>query len=205
MTAGDHVFISYRRDDGGHAGRLYDHLKRTFSASSVYFDAKDLKGGAVYRAELGQAVRTARACLAVIGQQWLSAKNRARLHGPEEDVLRDELRAALDCAEQDATYGLMQVLAGGASPLNGADLPALLAGLADRQAHRLYDEYYDDCVADLIALLERKYAMRRRVGVAEPALLAELPNDPVQLAALMALVSQKLLGGLAPQAEGIPR
>lgn len=202
MIAGDHVFISYRHDDGGHAGRLYDHLKRAFSASSVYFDAANLKGGAVYRAELDQAVRTARACLAVIGQHWLSAKNRARLHGAEEDVLREELRAALDCAAQNASYGLMQVLAGSASPLDRADLPAQLGGLADRQAHRLYDECYDACIDDLIDLLERRYGMRRSVGVTEPTQLADLPTDPAQLVTLLTLISQKLRGGLAPQAGG---
>lgn len=196
------IFISYRRDDGGHAGRLYDHLKRAFSASSVYFDAANLEGGAVYRAELDKAVRAARACLAVIGQHWLSAKNRARLHGAGEDVLREELRVALDSAAQDASYGLMQVLAGGASPLARADLPPQLAGLADRQVHRLYDEYYDACVEDLIDLLERKYGMRRRVGVVETTQLADLPDDPAQLASLLALISQKLRPGLVLQAGG---
>ncbi|MBI2305841.1 MAG: toll/interleukin-1 receptor domain-containing protein [Rhodocyclales bacterium] len=201
MTKANHLFISYRHDDGGHAGRLYDHLKRAFSAPAVYYDTARLEGGNDYRAELDRAVRTARACLAVVGQHWLSESNRARLHGGEEDVLRNELLTALECAAADARYGLVQVLAGGAQPLATTDLPPALGGLSNRQAHRLYDEYYEHCVEELIDLLERKYGMRRRTGITETMQLADLPDDPAQLAGLLALISRKLQAGTTPEAR----
>ena len=93
------VFISYRRDDtAGHAGRLYDHLKRAFGADGVFMDVDDIHRGETFSDILTMKLRESDVLIAVVGRRWLSltdAAGRRRLDEPD-DWVRKEIRTALD-------------------------------------------------------------------------------------------------------------
>jgi len=154
MSTSNQVFIGYRRDDGGHAGRLYDRLAEAFSVDAVFIDREDLTPGQPYRQDLAEAVRRARICLVVIGQHWFSDRNRLRLF-EEHDVTRNEIRIALECFEAGGDYDLIPILTGGAGMPPADMLPPELAGLADIQALRMRDgaEEYREDFGTLIGLI----------------------------------------------------
>lgn len=98
MSGFHQLFIGYRRDDGDHAGRLYDRLVEAFSADAIFIDRENLTPGQPFREELAEAIRQARVCLVVIGQHWFSEKNQQRLF-EHDDVTRSEIRTALECVK----------------------------------------------------------------------------------------------------------
>jgi hypothetical protein len=61
------VFISYRRGDGGWAGRLKDHVQLRFGDSLVWQDVDDIKLGGNFSKEIQKAIKTSDAALVVIG------------------------------------------------------------------------------------------------------------------------------------------
>jgi hypothetical protein len=186
-----HIFISYRRDDGGHAGRVYDHLTREFSREAVFYDWENLPLAKPYRAELEKAIRAAHVFLAVIGQHWLSEENRKRLHEPD-DVAREEIRIALECTSKKNPYALLPLLAGGATMPKRGDLPDDIEPLADIQAYRLEDRHYDRSMQELIDFLANECGLRRKLGTREGNVVVDLrtadvspgPTSPEQLDAL---------------------
>lgn len=172
MSTSNQVFIGYRRDDGGHAGRLYDRLAEAFSVDAVFIDREDLTPGQPYREDLAEAVRRSRICLVVIGQHWFSDRNRLRLF-EEHDVTRNEIRIALECFEAGGGYDLIPILTGGAGMPPADMLPPELAGLADIQALRMRDgaEEYREDFGTLIGLINDRYpglrAQRQNAWVRE--------------------------------------
>ncbi len=198
MSAGQPIFIGYRRDDGGHAGRVYDHLAREFSRAAVFYDWESLPPARPYRVELEKAIRAARVFLAVIGQHWLSAQNRARLHEPD-DVARAEIRVALERVAQPP-YTLLPLLAGGAAMPRRADLPDDIAALAELQAHRLEDRHYDQSMRELVDFLADECGLGRMLDAAESNVVVGLrgaapgavPADATRRAALGAALLRAL-------------
>lgn len=154
MNGCHEVFIGYRRDDGGHAERLYDRLTAPFSADAVFIDREDLTPGQPFREDLADAIRSARVCVVVIGQHWLSERNRQRL-SDEYDVTRGEIRIALECVAAGNGYTLIPILAGGADMPTADVLPPELARLADIQGLRLRDgtAAYRDDLGALVGLI----------------------------------------------------
>ncbi|HEY6896732.1 MAG TPA: FxSxx-COOH system tetratricopeptide repeat protein [Rhodocyclaceae bacterium] len=168
MTAAPHqLFIGYRRDDGGHAGRLYDRLAEAFSANAVFIDREDLTPGQAFRQELAEAIRQARVCVVVIGQHWFSDKNRERLFG-ENDITRGEIRVALDCVKAGNGYAVIPVLAGGAAMPAEHELPEDIAHLPRDHAHTLEETRYSHSVEALIELLAKRYGLKLARGYGKP-------------------------------------
>ena len=92
------IFVSYRRDDSeGEAGRLFDDLVRQFGEGSVFMDVAGIDVGRDFRKAIDQSVATCDVLLAVIGKNWIDAKNedgKRRLDDPS-DFVRLETVAAL--------------------------------------------------------------------------------------------------------------
>jgi hypothetical protein len=118
------IFISYRRDDAaGHARLLFKELSDWFGANKVFFDQEKLRAGDPFPDRLDQAVRAARVTLAVIAPQWLSILNARASKMPDRvDVVRQELKLALQMKAVDSGRLVIPVLMGEAAMFSPADL-----------------------------------------------------------------------------------
>ena len=93
------IFISYRRDDTeGEAGRLFDDLVGYFDEDSVFMDVAAIQPGRDFRKVIDNNAATCGVLLAVIGKDWVDAKDetgRRRLDNPN-DWVRMETASALE-------------------------------------------------------------------------------------------------------------
>src|SRR5262245_63680032 len=96
MMAG--IFINYRRADStATAGRLHDRLAQTFGRKILFMDVDHVPAGIDFVEHLHSQVAACRVFLAVIGPNWLDAKDddgRRRLDKPD-DFVAIEIAAAL--------------------------------------------------------------------------------------------------------------
>jgi len=94
----DKIFINYRREDSiGTAGRLHDRLAQAFGQQNLFMDVDSIPAGVDYVADLNNQVAACRVFLAVIGPNWLDAKDengRRRLDNPD-DFVTIEIAGAL--------------------------------------------------------------------------------------------------------------
>src|ERR1700758_4207711 len=94
----DKIFINYRRDDSSAtAGRLHDRLAREFGEKSLFMDVDSMPAGIDFVAYLNARVEAFDLFLAIIGPDWLDARNATggrRLDDPE-DYVAVEIAAAL--------------------------------------------------------------------------------------------------------------
>jgi cyclophilin family peptidyl-prolyl cis-trans isomerase len=92
------IFISYRRNDSeGEAGRLLDDLVEQFGENSVFMDVTAIDFGRDFRKAIDESVATCGVLLAIIGNNWVDAKNEAGLRRLDDpaDFVRLETAAAL--------------------------------------------------------------------------------------------------------------
>jgi TIR domain len=94
----DKIFINYRREDSiGTAGRLRDRLAEAFGEENLFMDVDNIPAGVDFVADLNNQVTACRVFLAVIGPNWLDAKDESgvrRLDNPD-DFVTIEIAAAL--------------------------------------------------------------------------------------------------------------
>jgi hypothetical protein len=156
------VFICYRREDSaGHAGRLFDHLQRSFDRD-VFMDVEGIDGGIDFQEHIRGVVGSCDVLLAVIGQKWLQS----RLTEPD-DLLRAEIKAALD-----RNIRVIPLLVDDARfPAGG--LPDDLSPLGRRQAMELRNGHWNADVQKLIEVL------KRIPSAAVPAPVPRPANHPV--------------------------
>jgi hypothetical protein len=92
------VFISYRRaDSAGYSGRVMDRLDRELGRDLVFMDVDAIPLGTNFTKVLHEEVAKCRVLLAVIGPNWLDARDEhgnRRLDNPN-DFVRIEIAAAL--------------------------------------------------------------------------------------------------------------
>jgi len=92
------IFVSYRRDDAeGEAGRLFDDLVSQFGENAVFMDVAAIEVGRDFRKVIDESVSVCGVLLAIIGRNWLDAKDaegRRRLDDPF-DFVRLETASAL--------------------------------------------------------------------------------------------------------------
>lgn len=159
------IFISYRREDAeGQAGRLFDDLVAHFGTDSVFMDVAGLEPGRDFRRAIDQQVASCGVLLALIGKDWLDAKNESgkrRLDDPM-DFVRLETASAL---KRDIP--VIPVLVRGASMPRVEDLPEDLKELAFRNGVELTHARWDSDV-QLLAKALTPYVQ------AKPK-----PNEPV--------------------------
>jgi hypothetical protein len=189
------IFINYRRDDApGVAGRLYDHLARRFPKRDLFMDVDAMKPGFDFVKQLDAQVSQCDALLAVIGPQWLAArddKGRRRLDG-DRDYVRIEIAAAL---KRDIP--VIPVLIDGASVPPEEELPDDLKSLARRHGMELrHTRFNVDADAIIAALQNSLPRSRRRIwpfaaaGLAAVACVAALVVLWPQISALLQQTSE---------------
>jgi hypothetical protein len=158
MTRG--IFISYRRSDSsGYAGRIFDRLAPSFSRERVFMDVDNIELGLDFVEVLSDRVASCDALLAIIGRDWLEARDAAgkrRLDDPH-DFVRIEIEAALK-----RNTRVIPVLVEGASMPSSDELPEPLKGLARRQgveiSHNRFDSDADLLIRALRRIVEAKQA-----------------------------------------------
>ena len=146
------IFINYRRNDSeGEAGRLFDDLTSRFGDQSVFMDVAAIEPGRDFRKAIDQRVADCSVVLAVIGLEWLEAKDASggrRLDDPN-DFVRIELASALN-----REIPVAPVLVRGAKMPPAEKLPENLKELAYRNAVELTHARWKSDVQLLIRALQ---------------------------------------------------
>src|SRR6478735_2895084 len=131
------VFINYRREDSiGTAGRLHDRLAHTFGRNNLFMDVDHIPAGVDFVEYLNSQVAACHVFLAVIGPNWLDAKDelgRRRFDNPN-DYVTIEIAAALRRGIR-----VIPVLVEGARMPKASELPHSLKPLARRQPFEVRD------------------------------------------------------------------
>ena len=156
------IFINYRRDELGHvAGRLHDSLAPKFGRNKLFMDVDNIPVGRDFEDYLKSQVAACDAMLAIIGPNWLTAKDETgqrRLDNPEDFVVI-EIGAALT-----RNIPVVPVLVDGARMPKASELPDSLKPLARRQAVQVrHTNFRSDAEALVKRLREALgYAFQRR-------------------------------------------
>jgi tetratricopeptide (TPR) repeat protein len=126
------IFINYRRDDSiGTAGRLHDRLAQTFGRKNLFMDVDHIPAGVDFVDCLHSQVAACDVFLAVIGPNWLDAKDdsgRRRFDNPD-DFVTIEIAAALA-----RNIRVIPVLVDGARTPKADKLPDSVKPLVRRNA-----------------------------------------------------------------------
>ena len=145
------IFISYRREDAeGQAGRLFDDLTKHFGENAVFMDVTGIAAGRDFRRVIEEHVASCGVLLAMIGKDWIDAKDesgRRRLEDPA-DFVRLETASAL---KRDIP--VVPVLVQGARMPRREQLPEDIAELAYRNGVELTHARWDSDVQVLIKAL----------------------------------------------------
>jgi glycerophosphoryl diester phosphodiesterase len=136
------VFISYRRQETAWPARqLYDLLVAELGADRVFKDVDNIEPGDDFVERIQSAVGSCQVLLALIGPQWLTAKDATgarRLDDPE-DFVRLEVETAL--YRDDVR--VIPILVDNASMPSPQELPKGLAALTRRQAVEINPVNFD--------------------------------------------------------------
>src|SRR5262249_39904896 len=129
---GGKIFINYRRDDAiSTAGRLHDRLAQTFGRDNLFMDVDHIPAGVDFVDYLRNQVGACDVFLAIIGPNWLNAKDergRRRFDNPD-DFVTIEIAAALA-----RSIRVIPVLVDGARTPNAEKLPDSVKALVRRNA-----------------------------------------------------------------------
>src|ERR1043166_1101514 len=134
------IFINYRRDDSsGTAGRLNDRLVQEFGRKNLFMDVDNIPAGVDFVTYLNARVAACDVFLAVIGPNWLDAKDasgRRRLDDTD-DYVGVEIAAAL---QRDIR--VIPVLIDGASVPKSDELPQALKPVTRRHAVEVRNAHF---------------------------------------------------------------
>jgi hypothetical protein len=187
------IFISYRREDAeGEAGRLFDDLTKVFGEQSVFMDVDAIDKGVDFRKAIDDNVSTCGVLLAIIGRDWVDAKNDAgqrRLEDPA-DFVRLETGSALK-----REIPVIPVLVHGAKMPHAEQLPDDLKDLVYRNGVELTGARWRSDVQDLIN------ALRPHVG--EPKAAVSLGQGQTTQP-LQGLGDAPPRSPLRPQVQALP-
>ena len=146
------TFISYRRDDAaGYAGRLHEALERRLGEDQIFRDIDTLEPGLDFVDAIRSRLRECRVFLAIIGREWLDAKDGAghrRL-----DQLHDYVRLEIAGALARPDVRIIPVLIEGATMPAPEALPEDIRALARRHAMNLRDDAWDHDVDRLAGVI----------------------------------------------------
>ena len=155
----DKIFINYRREDSiGTAGRLRDRLAEAFGEENLFMDVDNIPAGVDFAAELNNQVATCRVFLAVIGPNWLDAKDESgvrRLDNPD-DFVTIEIAAAL--ARGDIR--VIPVLVDNARMPKADKLPESIRPLVRRNAVEVRNSQFRRDAETLVARMREALAPR---------------------------------------------
>jgi hypothetical protein len=145
----DKIFINYRRDDSiGTAGRLHDRLAEKFGQQNIFMDIDSIPAGVDFVADLNSQVAACRVFLAVIGPNWLEAKDEsgARRFDNPNDFVTIEIAAALA-----RDIRVIPVLIDNARMPNADKLPDPIKPLVRRNAVEVRNSQFGRDAETLIA------------------------------------------------------
>jgi hypothetical protein len=121
------IFINYRRDDSAsHALAVAQYFENNFGKSNIFIDVDRLRAGLKYK------LRQCKVMLAIIGPNWVDARDEKTGNRPiddPEDWVRVEIERAL--AQK---IPVIPVLVAGATLPSKSDLPQSLQPLLDTTA-----------------------------------------------------------------------
>ena len=124
------IFLCYRREDsGGYAGRIQDQLAQALGSDVLFMDVDAIPLGANFVRVLHDEVAKCEVLLAVIGRNWLDARDERgsrRLENPN-DFVRVEIAAALQ-----RNIPVVPILVDGARIPDARQLPKELEELSLR-------------------------------------------------------------------------
>lgn len=153
------IFISYRRNDTeGEAGRLFDDLVSEFGENSVFMDVAAIEAGRDFRKVIDESVATCGVLLAIIGKNWVDAKDdngHRRLDDPT-DFVRLETASAL---RRDIP--VIPILVRGAKMPRSEDLPDDLHDLAYRNCVELTHARWGSDLELLVNALRRQLKIEK--------------------------------------------
>ena len=135
------IFINYRRDDSiSTAGRLHDRLAQAFGRDSLFMDVDHVPAGVDFVEYLHKQVAACDVFLAVIGPNWLNAKDEGgrRFDNPEDDFVTIEIAAALARKE----IRVIPVLVDGARIPKADKLPLSIEPLVRRNAVEIRNTHF---------------------------------------------------------------
>src|SRR5215475_5466371 len=136
----DKIFINYRRDDSaGTAGRLHDRFVQTFGRKNLFMDVDHIPAGVDFVDYLRSQVAACDVFLAVIGPNWLDAKDdsgRRRFDNPD-DFVTIEIAAALA-----RNIRVIPVLVDGARTPKADRLPDSVKPLVRRNAVEVRNTHF---------------------------------------------------------------
>jgi TIR domain-containing protein len=134
------IFINYRRDDSiSTAGRLHDRLAQTFGRNNLFMDVDHIPAGVDFVEYLPGQVAACDVFLAVIGPNWLDAKDdngRRRFDNPD-DFVTIEIAAALA-----RNIRVIPVLVDGARTPKADRLPDSVKPLVRRNAVEILNTHF---------------------------------------------------------------
>jgi len=172
------IFVSYRRDDSRDiAGRLVDRLRQEYTAEQLFLDIDAIPVGTNFETVLADRLRICDVLLAVIGPQWVNAKDasgKRRLDEPA-DYVRREIASALKRND----VRVIPLLVSNATMPRAEDLPDDLKPLTSRQNYELRYERFNADANDLIAQL---------AGIVRPAGRQRFGKWAIPFAALAVVV-----------------
>jgi hypothetical protein len=135
------IFISYRRSDTQMtAGRLREWLVKRFGKRAIFRDKDSIKAADDWKTEIQTALNSKVIVLALIGSNWLTARDdtgHRRIDDPE-DLVRLELELAFA-----RRASVIPILVEEVEMPRGVDLPQSLKKLPDYSALRLRDDDWD--------------------------------------------------------------
>jgi hypothetical protein len=148
------VFISYRREDSAAlAGRVHDRLRSEFGRHALFMDVDTVRLGVDFAKVLHDEVAKCDVLLAVIGPNWLNARDEEgnrRLDDPN-DFPRIEIAAAL---QRDIP--VIPILVDGARIPKADQLPKDLDALSRRNALDVRNASFHGDINRLIQDLKRQ-------------------------------------------------
>src|SRR5262245_34855703 len=134
------IFINYRRDDSiSTAGRLHDRLAQTFGRDNLFMDVDHIPAGVDFVEYLHGQVAVCDVFLAIIGPNWLDAKDdsgRRRFDNPD-DFVTIEIAAALA-----RNIRVIPVLVDGARTPKADRLPDSVKPLVRRNAVEVRNTHF---------------------------------------------------------------
>ncbi|HEY1731445.1 MAG TPA: PASTA domain-containing protein [Terriglobales bacterium] len=153
------IFISYRRNDTeGEAGRLFDDLVSEFGENSVFMDVAAIEAGRDFRKVIDESVATCGVLLAIIGKNWVDAKddNGQRRLDDATDFVRLETASAL---RRDIP--VIPILVRGAKMPRAEELPEDLRDLAYRNCVELTHARWNSDLELLTNALRRQLKIEK--------------------------------------------
>lgn len=167
------ILISYRREDSADiTGRIDDRLVQQFGREAVFKDVDSIPLGVDFRTYLDAPVAKCDVFLAVIGRNWMKAKDRkgkSRLEDPG-DFVRIEIESALK-----RQIPVIPVLVSGASIPSADRLPASVQDLSYRNGIEVRPD--PDFHRDMDRLIE--YLKQQVRGLSEPQTKPDNQSKPV--------------------------